>query len=125
MMEHRLIDQLGYMHQALTDARAYTEGMAKIDFMADRRTQQAVVMNLIILGEAATQVMDGFADFASAQDAIAWRSMRGMRNRIAHGYFDIDMDVVWDTVQTSLTELAQQLPHAQAAALRFQLTQSH
>jgi uncharacterized protein with HEPN domain len=36
--------------------------------------------------------------------------MRGMRNRIAHGYFDINLDVVWDTVQTALPELLLQLP---------------
>jgi uncharacterized protein with HEPN domain len=40
---------------------------------------------------------------------IPWRSMRGMRNRIAHGYFDINLDVVWDTVQTALPELLTQL----------------
>ena len=41
---------------------------------------------------------------------MPWRSMRGMRNRIAHGYCDINLDVVWDTVQTALPELLKQLP---------------
>lgn len=62
-------------------------------------------MSLIVLGEAATKVMDRYTDFASAQSQIPWRSMRGMRNRIAHGYFDIDLDVVWDTVQNALPAL--------------------
>ena len=38
-----------------------------------------------------------------------WRSMRGIRNRIAHGYFDINLDVVWETVQLALPELIVQL----------------
>ena len=41
---------------------------------------------------------------------VPWRSMRGMRNRIAHGYFDINLEVVWDTVQIALPELLKVLP---------------
>lgn len=51
----------------------------------------------------------GYADFADAHPEVPWRSMRGMRNRIAHGYFDINLDVVWDTVQTALPELLKHL----------------
>jgi uncharacterized protein with HEPN domain len=88
----------------------FLEGMAKDAFLADKRTQQAVIMSLIIIGEAAAKVMDGYAAFAQAHSEVPWRSMRGMRNRIAHGYFDINLDVVWNTVQTALPELLVQLP---------------
>jgi Uncharacterized conserved protein len=84
--------------------------MAKDDFLADKRTQQAVVMSLIIIGEAATKVMDSFAEFTQAHGDVPWRSMRNMRNRMAHGYFDINLDVVWETVQEWLPELLKQLP---------------
>jgi len=84
--------------------------MAKADFVADKRTQQAIIMSLIIIGEAATKVMDWYAEFTQAHPEVPWRSMRGMRNRIAHGYFDINLDVVWETVQTALPELLKQLP---------------
>lgn len=67
--------------------------MSRDDFLADKRTQQAVVMSLIVLGEAATKAIDRYPDFASAPSQTPWRSMHGMRNRIAHGYFDIDLDV--------------------------------
>ena len=40
---------------------------------------------------------------------IPWKQMRGMRNRMAHGYFEINLDMVWDTVQDSLPELEQQI----------------
>ena len=66
-------------------------------------------MSLSVLGEAATKVMDQYPEFAAQQAAIPWRSMRGMRNRIAHGYFDIDLGVVWDAVQTALPALKSQL----------------
>ena len=109
MSASRLPDYLDHMRQAVADAQSFTEGMAQADFLQDKRTQQAVVMSLIVLGEAATKVMDQHPAFAELHNHIPWRSMRGMRNRIAHGYFDINLDVVWDTVQTALPELKSQL----------------
>lgn len=53
--------------------------------------------------------MDAHAAFTEAYQQVPWRSMRGMRNRIAHGYFEIDLDVVWETVQSALPELLGQL----------------
>ncbi|BAO80181.1 uncharacterized conserved protein [Serpentinimonas raichei] len=83
--------------------------MAKEDFLEDKRTQQAVIMSLIVIGEAATKVMDGYAEFTRAHAAVPWRSMRNMRNRMAHGYFEINLDVVWDTTQEWLPVLLKQL----------------
>jgi uncharacterized protein with HEPN domain len=97
------------MRQAIADAQSFTEGMAQPDFEQDKRTQQAVVMSLIVLGEAATKVMDKYPEFAAQHAVIPWHNMRGMRNRIAHGYFDIDLGVVWDTLQTALPALKVQL----------------
>ncbi len=110
MSENHLSDYLDHMQQAATDACRFVEGLAKDDFLGDKRTQQAVIMSLIIIGEAATKVMDGFAEFTQMHPEVPWRSMRGMRNRIAHGYFDINLDVVWDTVQAALPALLKQLP---------------
>ncbi len=53
--------------------------------------------------------MDGYAEFAQAHADVPWRFMRGMRNRMAHGYFDIDLDVVWETAQKWLPQLLKQL----------------
>ena len=103
------------MQQAAQDACSFIEGMSFADFQEDKRTQQAAVMSLIIIGEAATKVMDGFPDFVATHAEIPWRSMRGMRNRIAHGYFDINLEVVWATITTALPEL---LGHIAAARSR-------
>ncbi len=109
MNENRLPDYLEHIQKAATDACDFVEGLTKDDFLEDKRTQQAVIMSLIIIGEAATKVMDSYADFTQTHPKVPWRSMRGMRNRIAHGYFDINLDVVWETVQTALPELLKQL----------------
>lgn len=110
MSQNRLPDYLDHIQQAAVDARSFVEGLTKDDFLEDKRTQQAVIMSLIIIGEAATKVMDDYAEFAQAHAEVPWRNMRGMRNRIAHGYFDIDIDVVWETVREWLPELLKQLP---------------
>jgi len=109
MSENRLPDYLDHIQRAATDACSFVEGLAKDDFLEDKRTQQAVIMSLIIIGEAATKVMDGYTEFVQAHSEVPWRDMRGMRNRMAHGYFDIDLDVVWETVQKWLPELLKQL----------------
>ncbi len=109
MNENRLTDYLDHMRQAATDACSFVEGLSKEDFLADKRTQQAVILSLIVIGEASTKIMDQYAEFASQHPEVPWRSMRGMRNRIAHGYFDINLEMVWDTVQTALPELLERL----------------
>jgi uncharacterized protein with HEPN domain len=110
MTENRLGDYLDPMRQAATDALIFVEGLSKEEFVDDKRTQQAVIMSLIIIGEAATKIMDRFPEFSTQNTQVPWRNMRGMRNRIAHGYFDINLDVVWETVQAALPELLKVLP---------------
>lgn len=48
--------------------------------------------------------------FADQPPQVPWRSMKGMRNRIAHGYFEINLETVWETIQTALPSLIEQLP---------------
>ena len=110
MTDTRLADYVDHMRLAASEACLFVAGMSRDEFMADVRTQKAVVMNLVILGEAATKVMDQHAVFSEQHTSVPWRAMRGMRNRIAHGYFDINLEVVWNTVQTALPELLAQLP---------------
>lgn len=109
MTGNRLPDYLDHIQQAALDACSFVEGLDKEDFIEDKRTQQAVIMSLIIIGEASTKVMDGYAQFTERHSEVPWRSMRGMRNRIAHGYFAVNLDVVWDTVRTALPELSRQI----------------
>ncbi len=101
----RVPDYLGHMLEATRLASTYVEGMAKVEFLADRRTQQAVILNLITIGEAAARMVNEYPEFAASHPDVPWAQMRGMRNRMAHGYFDINLDTVWETVQTSLPNL--------------------
>ena len=105
----RVADYVDHMLEAVRPARAYVAGTEKGDFLVDRKTQQAVIFNVFVIGEAATKLCNEHAEFVAAHSEIPWKQMRGMRNRMAHGYFEIDLDIVWDTVRQALPELEQQL----------------
>lgn len=117
MNDNRLADYLLHIEQAAAEACSFVAGSSKDAFLADKRTQRAVIMCLVIIGEAATKIVDNHAAFAQAHPQVPWRGMRGMRNRVAHGYFEINFDVVWETVRTALPELLEQLPGLRAAAV--------
>lgn len=110
MNNNRLPDYIDHIWQASRDACDFVQGIERDDFLAEKRTQQAIVMNLIIIGEAATKIMNDHPEFIQAHPEVPWRNMRGMRNRIAHGYFDINLELVWETVQTALPDLLNELP---------------
>jgi uncharacterized protein with HEPN domain len=105
MKPERSADYLGHMIDAARDAMSYVDGMDKADFLADRRTQQAVLHNIMVIGEAATQLGQIAPALLAACPDVPWQSLRGMRNRIAHGYFEINLDLVWTTLQTAMPAL--------------------
>ena len=110
MTESRLPDYLDHIRQAATHACSFVEGQRKQDFLADKRTQQAVILSLLIIGEAAAKLLQSHGDFLTRHPEVPWSSMKGMRNRLAHGYFDIDLEVVWETVSNALPSLLERMP---------------
>jgi uncharacterized protein with HEPN domain len=105
----RELEHLRFMLESIDLALSYIDGFAFSDFLEDKRTQQAVILNLLHLGEAANRLMIDSDDIGSRYSHLPWNQMRGMRNRLAHGYFDINLDVVWSTLQNALPELRKQL----------------
>ena len=103
------------MQESAELACSYVEGMDFDAFSRDKRTQQAVVLNLLLLGEIAVKLMEKAPAFVARHADIPWINMKGMRNRIAHGYFELDLKVVWETVQTAVPALASQLSAVRAA----------
>ena len=66
-------------------------------------------MNIIIIGEAATRPLNDYPELVDRYPDVPWRSMRGMRNRMAHGYFDINLNTVWNTVHEAMPQLIEQM----------------
>ena len=110
MTAPRLTDYVDHIHQAALEVMEFIQGMDRPTFMADRRTQHAVIRCLTIIGEAAMKIMDTHTEFTKKHPEVPWQRMRGMRNHMVHGYFDINLDMVWDTVVESIPALLEKLP---------------
>jgi len=75
-------------------------------FKADERTAAAVLHQIFLIGEAAARLPEGIRNRAPD---IPWQEIIGMRNIIAHGYFEVDLEVPWKTVRLDLRPLQQQM----------------
>jgi uncharacterized protein with HEPN domain len=83
--------------------QAYTEGFNLTGFSSDRKTQDAVIRNLEIIGQAIKDF--GIEALLGKQPNMPWREIAGMRNVLAHEYLGVDSVMVWETVQIHLDSL--------------------
>jgi uncharacterized protein with HEPN domain len=97
------------MAKAARDAINFVEGLTENSFLADERTQHAVSMCLIVIGENTKRLIAAAPDAMRGHDDIQWINMARMRDRIAHGYEDLHMGVIWDTVRDDLPPLVKAL----------------
>lgn len=83
----------------------YTAGMTKDAFLADRKTQDAVVRNLEIIGQALKDF--GVDSLTEQMPHMSWSQIAGMRNVLAHEYLGVDMALIWEAINVQLDELRQ------------------
>ena len=98
--------RIRHMLDAINEALAFTKGKNRDDLDKDRMLTLAIIKELEIIGEAASKLTP---ELKSMQSNIPWLDIVGMRNRLTHGYFDIDLDRVWDTVLEDLEPLCASL----------------
>ena len=84
-------------------AIAFAAGMTRDQLNSDLKTQSAILHQLLVLGEATKRLSNTFRD-AHSSDA-PWRAIAGMRDRIIHGYDDVDLGEVWRTIEHDLPAL--------------------
>lgn len=77
----------------------YASGLSREQFFADRKTMQAVVWNLQVIGEAAKNIPH---EIRSRYPDVPWRDMAGLRDVIVHQYFEIKLDVIWKVIQNDV-----------------------
>lgn len=92
----RRLDYLADMRRAAEAARSFVSGMQEGEFLSDIKTQHAVGMSLIVIGESAVRLMETYPDFIEDHPDFPWHSIRGLRNRVAHGYFTLDLNIIWE-----------------------------
>jgi uncharacterized protein with HEPN domain len=102
-------DFLQHILEAADRILRYTKGMGRKEFSADTLVQDAVIHNVEIIGEAANNLLEVAPGISARYPSIPFVQIRGMRNRVAHGYFAVSLSMIWDTVQVDILELRQQI----------------
>ena len=90
------------INEAIGRIKLYSNGMTYEAFLLDTKTQDAVIRNLEIIGEAVKRLS---VEFRKGHKDVRWPDVAGMRDRLIHNYFGVNWEIVWDVIQTKLPGL--------------------
>ena len=96
----RLDDYLKHINQAIDRIESYIKDCDQLAFISNTMIQDAVIRNFEIIGEASRNIERLFPEFIDAYE---------MRNALSHGYFKVDLDILWKTIQVNLPDLKIQI----------------
>ena len=100
------VEYLADTKEAILRINAYTKDLTFEQFLEDKKTQDAVVRNLEIIGEAAKNISE---ESKSRFPQIPWKDLAGVRDKLIHHYFGVNFDIVWNIVKQELPDVLSQL----------------
>jgi len=101
-MKEEFLDYIEDIIEAMDDATSFVEGMEYDDFLKDRKTIYAVIRAIEIIGEAVKKIPELVK---KRYPQIPWRDMAGMRDKLIHEYFGVNLRAVWDTLKQDTPNL--------------------
>ncbi|PPE67323.1 DUF86 domain-containing protein [Caldimonas caldifontis] len=107
--KQRLIDYLTHILDAIERIERYTTGLSLSGFLSEAMVQDAVIRNLEVIGEACHNIEKHHTEFATAHTELPLAVAYQMRNAVSHGYFNVDLEMVWATTRADLPRLHQQV----------------
>ncbi len=110
--ESRLLGYLEHIAQAIERIQRYIGDIDEAGFLQNEMVQDAVIRNFEVIGEASRNIERHYPEFATTHPELPLASACEMRNALAHGYFKVDLAIVWKTLENDLPDL-----HAQAQAI--------
>ena len=105
----RLRDYLGHILEAIDRIHEYLEDIDEVGFLSNRLVQDAVIRNFEIIGEASRNIERVAPDFVAAHPELPLSFAYDMRNILAHGYYKVDLALVWKTIERDLPMLQAQV----------------
>ena len=106
MLRKEDANRLYHMLQSAQEAVGYTKGRTRKDLEEDRQLTHSLIRCIEIIGEAARSVSP---EFRKENPHIPWDDMIGMRNRLIHAYYNVNLNIVWRTATAELPRLIEQL----------------
>lgn len=97
---------LQHILDSIVQIREYTKGLSEKDFLKDKKVQDAVLRRLEIIGEAIKNLSE---DLRIKHNDVEWNKAVATRNILIHHYFDVDLQIVWDTLKLNLPGLEKQV----------------
>jgi uncharacterized protein with HEPN domain len=113
----RVEDYLGHMADAAQRIGAYTKGLTREAFLASPLVQDAVIRNLEVIGEAARNIELADPGFPAQNPQLPWSPVQGMRHRLAHGYYKVNLDLVWAAAERDVPQLLKQIEAVRGGGL--------
>lgn len=120
MSDFRLVEYIEHIAQYAQEILDFSEGISESVFKKERIIQQAVCMNVITLGEIAASIQRKYPDFVSSNHTLPWKEMAQTRHKMVHGYHDIDLDIIWDTIQNDIPFVVQAVHVALKEAMDYE-----
>jgi uncharacterized protein with HEPN domain len=105
----RIHDYLDHILAAIDRINRYVGAINEDEFLEDEKTQDAVIRNFEIIGEASRNIERHHPHFAHEHSHIPWGIAYEMRNVLAHGYFMVDTEIVWKTIKNDLPNMTEQI----------------
>lgn len=90
------------IYQAAQDVIEFKGEMSRDEFLKDKKTQSSILHKLLVIGEATKRLSQAYRD---EHDHLPWRPMAGMRDRLIHGYNNVDLEEVWNTATRDIPAL--------------------
>jgi len=113
----RLPDYLNHILEAIERIEEYVSDLDEIAFLGNKLVQDAVIRNFEVIGEASNNIEKRFPEFLADHPELPLASAYQMRNAVAHGYFQVDFEILWKTIQRDLPGL-----HTKVEGIRVKLS---
>ena len=97
---------LRHILDSINDIEEYTKGISENNFSKNKLVHDAVILQIGIIGEAVKHLS---SDFRKLHKDVPWKKIAGMRDKVIHDYFEVDIDAVWLTVEKEIPKLKEKV----------------
>ncbi|SUA57490.1 DUF86 domain-containing protein [Oligella urethralis] len=119
MNKFDLYEQIEHIKEYAEAILKDTDDIQEEEFRSNRLLQRSLTLDIITLGEIAAVISLKFPDFVKNNKTLPWKDMAAMRHKMVHGYYTIDLAIVWDTVKQDIPRVLESIPQLRKDVIYF------